>query len=120
MKLEVGMYVRTNKGNIGKITVIKVNEYNSNQIWLQLDDDMSKDGFFLSNKNIKKASHNLIDLIEVGDYVNGGKVDYVSYNFVSMDISANYGFRDTTIHKSEIKSILTHELYEANCYKVGE
>lgn len=46
----------------------------------------------------KKHSSNLIDVIEIGDFVNG---------------------RDDTCENSDIKTILTKEQYNTNCYKVG-
>lgn len=66
---------------------------------------------------------NLIDLLEVGDYVNGRLVlaiDYEKQNICLLipltDTKANtnimwYGYED-------IKTILTHEQFEANAYKV--
>ena len=61
-----------------------------------------------------KVSHNLIDLIEVGDYVNGRQVYFIKDDELY----------EECIHGmcqiKDIKSILTHEQYEANCYKVVE
>ena len=61
-KLNVGDYVRTKEGNIGKIIDINKSNYN----YLQVEHNL-----FLKNENILKSSSNIIDLIEVGDYVNG-------------------------------------------------
>ena len=62
MKLEVGMYVRYKNG-IGKI----VAKYVKGVLL-----DKGKGGYFRTESvDILKASHNIIDLIEVGDYVNG-------------------------------------------------
>lgn len=70
-----------------------------------------------------KVAENIIDLIEVGDIVNGRlvlQVDYKKQNVCLLipltDTKANtnimwYGYED-------IKTILTHEQYNANCYKV--
>ena len=75
------------------------------------------------DKVIIKHSFNLIDLIEPGDYMNGRlvlAVDYIKQNICLLipltDTKANtnimwYGYED-------IRTILTHEQFEANCYKV--
>lgn len=69
MKLEVGMYVRTKKYGIAKIIGGISDKFNI--------DVFKKDGYTLrcqKERDILKASFNIIDLIEVGDYVNGEKV----------------------------------------------
>ena len=55
MKLEVGMYARTING----------------KIWIII----SQKAISGHRKDIIKASHNIIDLIGVGDYVNGVEVN---------------------------------------------
>mgnify|MGYP007013679357 CR=1 FL=1 len=72
-----------------------------------------------------KHSKQLIDLIEVGDYVNGREVkhivmfegfpDYPKLIFVD----ETHLMPDDTCENDEIKIILTKESYMANCYKVG-
>ena len=138
MKLEVGMYVRTFKGKIGKVEYIcdceecqkrnylePVIFYGNDRTWLTSQHE--------TNETIKKSSFNLIDLIEVGDYVNGHKV-YKGDNGVlflkipnldSLEIrTVNLKSADTNrqiINDTKwAKEILTHELFEANCYKVVE
>ena len=77
MKLEKNMYVRTNSG-IRKCEIVDndgtykfddeiYNEDGDALIWL--DGDAGELDIYIT-----KASHNIIDLIEVGDYVNGKKV----------------------------------------------
>mgnify|MGYP000416318378 FL=1 len=84
MKLEVGMYVRTKDGyvsqyryydttNMGKLLCIPL----SNRTFANIED-------------IIKASHNIIDLIEVGDYVNGYYVEDVLKTFVNVAVGSNY------------------------------
>ena len=62
MKLEVGMYVRT----IGGIERLK--KENDNGWFFEKSMIIKPDNI---EKYIIKASHNIIDLIELGDYVNG-------------------------------------------------
>ena len=65
----------------------------------------------VSLKNIVKHSKQLIDLIEVGDYVNGELITDKWDTRIS-SIRSNFSEED-------IKTILTKEIYMANCYKVG-
>lgn len=97
MKLEVGMIARTNKGLLIDI----IHDFDSELCAYKRDE-------------ITKASFNLIDLIEVGDYVNGSKVSIIENNGKALGVYEDY------IYENEIKEVLTHEQYEANCYKVVE
>lgn len=109
MKLEVGMYYRY-KGIIGKYYKPDLGKaYFTNQhkyTWNEI-------------ANGGKFSHNIIDLIQVGDYVNGYKVislwkDKTKVIGVAVDGSV-IGFDE-----NEIKSVLTKEQFESMSYKVGE
>lgn len=77
-------------------------------------------------KYIVKHSKQLVDLIEVGDYVNGSKVLAVMEDMetgeLHLEMTSNYTneeIGDCTIYDKDIKTILTKEQFEANCYKVG-
>lgn len=97
MEIEVGEYVRTNKGNITKM---------SSEEFIKI---------MLENKSIfgkaLKHSKNIIDLVEVGDYVNEERITDKWDTRIS-SIRSNFSEED-------IKTILTKEQYMANCYKVG-
>lgn len=95
MKLEVGMYARTINGKIWIIT--------------------SQKAISGHRKDIKKASHNIMDLIEVGDYVNGDRVTQVTSRYVEVC----YG-RDSCdfINEEDIKSIVTKEQFESMKYSL--
>ena len=69
MKLEVGMYVRTKEG------ITQYKEYETSMGKLLCMPLMN--GTFANIEDILKTSHNIIDLIEVGDYVNGYLIDYI-------------------------------------------
>lgn len=90
MKLEVGMYVRTKDGHIDKIKNIDVD-------WYCLDDDKEEtfhkvyqlnnlyyDNYFdeendwISETFIVNASYSIIDLVKLGDYVNGYPVTEIT------------------------------------------
>ena len=102
--MKVGDYVRTKYG-IAKITKIDLN-VNACGIDKQLNDF-----YIVLNENIIKSSPNIIDLIEVGDYVNGRYVEYTS------DEAVFFGRLD---YERDIKSILTKEQFESMEYKIGE
>ena len=114
MKLEVGMYVRTDEGKITKII------------------EIDKDGFKrvdkcidFTNYNITKVSHNIIDLIEVGDYVNGYKIIKISTDHCGRTILI-YGYDNgdkqvaITIYEEDIKSIVTKEQFSQMEYRLGD
>ena len=111
MKLEVGMYVRDIKGRIDKIIGFK-------GALIEFEKDLM--GGYIDCNDFIKASFNIIDLIEKGDYINGEKIDYIS---ISKDgekrplIKDNIYFFEKYI---SIKSIITKEQFEEMSYKVGE
>jgi hypothetical protein len=131
MKLEVGMYIRTPNG-IDKITsFIKecVTGYGfSTQagchlFWHKELDYFSIDGECFDKEEIE-ASHNIIDLIEVGDYVNGAKVNFVyrpggkQVFRIELDVVGLKGHM--ICENKDIKSIVTKEQFESMSYKVDE
>ncbi len=94
--IEVGKYIRTKEGQI----------YKADEIFLKH-----------ANVDIKSHSKNIIDLIEVGDIVNQSER--------ILDITGDYILtteRNCCKSRFEktIKTILTHEIYEQNCYKLKE
>lgn len=135
MKLEdlkIGQYVRfKDKRDITYIRKIREipqdNRYAS--IYLDKEANYSKG---LSLKNIIKSSFNIIDLIEVGDYVNGYKIKEVNNNLNEHKGTCNCldtylwcvndldKFEEIVIFENEIKSIVTHEQFEQISYKLGE
>ena len=115
MEIKVGDYVRTTTGEIAKI------EY-KNQEYYETDRMVYKfNEFNLYAENITKHSHNIIDLIEVGDYVNGYKVIDIVKGFkviidkLELDTTTgtyqNIGIKD-------IKTIVTREQFAGMEYKV--
>ena len=103
--IELNEYVRTNSGLIFKVNEITYDE--------EYKDYLYKDSFLLVDwkENIVKHSKQLIDLIEVEDYVNGELITDKWDTRIS-SIRSNFSEED-------IKTILTKESYMANCYKVG-
>ena len=119
MKLEVGMYVRTKEGNIEKICAIENEHIYTNEDYLS---------WYPSSNAISKASYNIIDLIEVGDYVNGFRVEkskygelYTSYTYMGGDIGLQEETYTTFLKDYEedyIYSIVTKEQFEAIKYEI--
>lgn len=119
MKLEVGMYVRTEWGTIQKIK--EKRDYCE-----CIADDLEEEPYYLNiNQSyqgyelIIKASHNIIDLIEVGDYVNGYPIkSHFGSNAVCLDINYQKQGIDQIVKEQDIKSIVTKEQFESMSYKL--
>jgi len=116
MEINVGEYVRTKCG-IAKLNRID----NGYQYFLDsdiYDEDTLENTCVTYIKYIIKHSKDIIDLIEVGDYVNGKKVlqQYSPEGTYCLWIKLD---DDNFIDNNEdIKSILTHEQFEANAYTI--
>lgn len=122
--MEIGEYIRSKDGLIGKVEQI-----GNSLFWIE-------DGtaFSLQDKSIKH-SKNIIDLIEVGDIVNG-------YKILEIADSIYENSKRILIYKSEkekyerwiyiqqyngkihtqddIYLILTREQFERDCYRLEE
>ena len=124
MDIEVNEYVRT---PIGIFIISHINidfdDNDKNKCLLCQNEKV----LFLSIETIKSLKHSkqLIDLIEVGDYVNGYRVINVINEGICpsgkcIDIDSSKDSSECTLWEEDIKTILTKEQYMANCYKVGE
>lgn len=122
MKLEVGMYVRTDNGIIGKIFE-KIGD-----MFTYKDSNRDYITYGLLHSEITKASYNIIDILEVGDYVNGSKVidisiigkDKEKWVWVEQmeDTDNKYGDDYVGYNNEQIKSIVTKESMESVTYYV--
>lgn len=145
-EIEVGEYVRTEKGLIAKYLGFEKDdsdmEYNKhlfdNKIYWYYEyynEYVYEEDWERFKESIVKHSKYLVDLIEVGDIVNDYKVlaikDSIYENSKRILIYKNekeryerwiyiqeYNGRIQT--QDDIVIILTKEQYKANCYKVGE
>lgn len=121
MKLEPNMYVRTKDGIILKVNDIE-DIYTTDNIFVGMC-IYDNEGHFINDVEITKASHNIIDLIEVGDYVNGEKVDYIDDCDGAMR-EYYYDYEDASIDvghwSEEIKSIVTKEQFSRMEYRLGD
>lgn len=128
--MKVGDYVRTKQG-IEKIKVVEENFMgDENCIFYATDNkewngayNGKYNGFTNRNRTIIKSSPNIIDLIEVGDYVNGKLVTtaedvYTTDNiYIGKEVFVNY---EELIIEEDIKSIVTHEQFSQMEYRIGE
>jgi hypothetical protein len=120
--IEVGEYGRTNFGKIIKFAWLEDSEGKTikNKVILINGNEISNDlYYFHKEENIVKHSKQLIDLIEVEDIVNGMKILHIEDN--KLYVEWNNEFEEFTgfLENKDIKTILTKEQYQANCYKVG-
>ena len=118
MEIEVEEYVRTKDGKIAtfdryssrKETSIYKSPFNC---FIKLPN--RKTPLQCHRDYIVNHSKNIIDLIEVGDYVNGKRIHKI-------DKGQNYCYlyygNCKTFVDYQIKTILTKEQYESNCYTV--
>lgn len=117
-KIEVGEYVRTDYSEIHK--VVHVVEDDGDWNYYRYENNM---GDF--QMSIVKHSKNLIELIEVKDLVcfKNKLQNSLENEEMIIHIFDNDTLEEVkqAIEKGEIEllEILTHEQFEANCYKVG-
>lgn len=115
MDIEVGDYVRTRNGEIGIFI-----EYRNDKFFCKIK---IKNTYYTPPiSTITKHSKNIIDLIEVGDFVNGYRVlemfkfqnDKYAFTICKSDFKSICGI----CSEEDIETILTKEQYSQNCYTV--
>ena len=125
MKLEVGQFARLKSGYICKI--ININDFREPNMKYGVEANYLKDVMFIGDDDVVKASYNIIDILEIGDYVNGYIVEEIKRGYdgkIWIDNSTR-GYDDGgeyTIWKrnEDIKSVITHEQMEQMAYRVGD
>ena len=129
--MKVGDYVRTEDGHIDKIVKISDEMKSGRTIKVQIGEKDIIGGYedfvdWFSPSHFIKSSPDIIDLIEVGDYVNGKKVLNVAIDYIfdySEEIKIVYFDKDKKDYiysKVDIKSIVTKEQFSQMEYKIGE
>lgn len=105
--IKIGDYIRTKDGYIGKIVKRYLNGI-----------DMAIDYRSSQNLNdITKNSPNIIDLIEIGDYVNGKLIHHILGKTKNGETMILYG-NGKHIDNKHIKSIVTKEMMKSVEYRV--
>lgn len=119
--MKVGDYVRTKDGIIDQV-IIEYNGYCASPS-CNCKHVSCRRNYYDEDKIIK-SSPNIIDLIEVGDYVNGKKVidTYTDYIFDYTEEFKVIRFSETDIlhDRKHIETIVTKEQFSCMEYKIGE
>lgn len=112
--IEVGEYVRTFNGLIGK--VVELTDIGNYAIRIYNGAE------YVVRAVIKNHSKDLIDLIEVGDYVNGNEVldKYLFGGEIPVLETTGDETNVKCMCEEDIRTILTKEQYMQNCYKIPE
>lgn len=104
--IEVGDLIRTRSGKFDK--VINNNYYMPQYIECEKG--------IVDKENIVKHSKNIVGLVEIGDFVNGELVDFItSKGDILIRDKINFFNK-----YNKIKTILTKEQYMQNCYEIPE
>lgn len=121
MEIEVGMYARIINTLEEYVEIIRIKENYEFKKFI-----IDENGRQYSTDEVLKASHNIIDLIEVGDYVNGYKVTAI-YNpngddIFNFTLIMEHGYKTINpyIRHYPIKSIVTKEQFDSMKYVVGD
>ena len=119
MKLKVGQFARLKSGYICKI--ININDFREPNMKYGVEANYLKDVMFIGNDDVVKASYSIIDILEIGDYVNGYPIcEIVEYEIDTRAIVINDDNKSIIWKNQDIKSVITHEQMEQMAYKVGE
>lgn len=129
MELKEGMYVRTEKGYIAKILgvdyLLDDNGCELNNIeavyFDKMVDEIGKDIYAGCVSQVFKECRvrdNLIDLIEVGDYVNGYLVTRICVDGETNKKYFNLYGSISEWENEDIKSIVTKEQFDSVKYEV--
>lgn len=126
--LSVGMYVRLVNDVEDIVIINKIANVFETTILTENDGSIYQGEY--TKENVIKASYNIIDILEVGDYVNGLRVEknkygelYTSYVYYGGDIGKQCEVYTTWLKELKgnmIYSIVTKEQMEQMAYKVGE
>ena len=116
--IQVGEYVRTSYGEIG--TYI-----GEDTKFGMYDYDVNGNKSSCIYYELVKHSFNIIDLIEVGDYVNGEKVEEIKEPSLANDYNRLVFCNEregeyNLFFNRDIKSIVTKEQFETMKYKLEE
>lgn len=123
MELKKGMYIRS-KDKAGNQFIRKIVDLPEDTRYgsIVVDKDIHN-VLWVSKKNVLKSSFNLINLIEVGDYVNRYCVlDFETLQTgekaIIVDGLITYGWGQGVIPANEVKNIVTKEQFNTCKYVV--
>lgn len=114
--MKVGDYVRTKDYQNIRSRIGKIIKQDEKYYYLDIDEDTQ---MVWEEDTVLISSSNIIDLIEIGDYVNGKQViDFMLENGKRKGIIVDADIWGFDI--DEIKSIVTYEQFESMKYKINE
>lgn len=114
-KIEVGEYIRTYYGVIGK--VLEEDDIGENGVYIDTTflDDYADETNFVEYKYIREHNKIISEIVEIGDYVNGKLIHKI-------DKGENYCYlyygNNKTFVNYQIKSIVTNEMFGNIKYEV--
>ena len=122
MKLEVGMYVRTEKGiaKIKKIFPDGSEPYYEAKYETDTYLEIYYDSQYVSEYDVLKASYNITDLISRFDLVNGHLVICKMYEDEKDIPTIVKCVGDCYFEEKDIKSIVTKEQFSSMEYRLGD
>ena len=107
--------MRNNKGNIGKVVSIFKGHCTA-KYHIEFQETVKVKRQYLSTKTIAKHFKNIIDLIEIGDYANGGYIFEIG-NAINGDKWV-HTLNGLILYNEDIKTIWTKEQLKAIEYNV--
>ena len=118
MEIKENEFVRTDNG------IFKVTKIDGLYIYLDkqyFDNQYQTMRDVTFKERIVNHSFNIIDLIEEGDIVNESLIVYRGKVASGKEklLVGNHIINGMSLKVANIKSILTHEQYERNCYKIN-
>lgn len=135
--MEIGDYVRTKKRGfqppqIARITNMSKDSGYKNEYYIALDHNLIPYyEYHIYEEDVYKSSPNLIDLIEVGDYINDMLITNILVDDETGNIELEFNNNDSYLYvkswnyesritKYKIKSIVTKEQMKEMEYRVNE
>ena len=118
MKLEVGMYVRLQNDAENIVIINRIANVFETTILTENDGSIYQGVY--TKENVVKASYNIIDILEVGDQVNGLPVAKTSEYIGTYEKYIELYGSCSDWENEDIKSFITHEQMEQMAYKIGE
>lgn len=125
--IKIGEYIRTKKGTIAKVLAYQdlttYNDKGTSVTFHSFDTDKGA----IADVETEKHSKNIKDLIEAGDFINGMQVDEFDDEegtVLGIPVYEDGLFNTLNfyipIESINIKTILTREKFESECFKVEE
>lgn len=111
--LKIGNYIRAGTAGIKKITAI------TKDVTGTIKNIIDEKGLFIDVKYISKAEPTIMKLIELGDYVNGKRVDKITSTGLGLGCCCGCGlFTECILNEEEIVDVLTKEQFDSRKFKM--